>query len=424
MLIQNGHQQLQDFTNKNYKHTITEVTKGVWFVLGLGHSNAIFIEAGSSVILIDTLDTRERGEKLLDLIRQNTKKEVGTIIYTHGHPDHRGGAGAFMDSRPEVIAFAPAAPALKKTGLLQDIQNLRGARQFGYPLTDQEAISQGIGPREGITHGEHRAFVLPTTLYEQDKVSREIDGVQLEMVRLPGESEEEIMIWLPQKKVLCCGDNFYGCFPNLYAIRGGQYRDLAAWIHSIDVLMSYPAECLLPGHTAAILGHETISSTLGNFRNAFEYILTQTLEGMNAGKTADQLAADIQLPPEYAGLPYLAEHYGCVERTGRSIYSAYLGWFDGNPTHLHPLSPEEHSQKMIALIGGVQTVLDAAKTALSHQEYQWCLELCDLLLSNGNSAKEEVLHLKASSLEKLAEYETSANGRHYYMVCAKEMNPE
>ena len=47
----------------------------------------------------------------------------------------------------------------------------------------------------------------------------EIDGVQLEMVRLPGESEEEIMIWLPQKKVLCCGDNFYGCFPNLYAIR-------------------------------------------------------------------------------------------------------------------------------------------------------------------------------------------------------------
>ena len=263
MLIQNGHQQLQDFTNKNYKQTITEVTKGVWFVLGLGHSNAIFIEAGSSVILIDTLDTRERGEQLLDLIRQNTKKEVGTIIYTHGHPDHRGGAGAFMDSRPEIIAFAPAAPALEKTGLLQDIQNLRGARQFGYPLTDQEAISQGIGPREGITHGEHRAFVLPTTLYEQDKVSREIDGVQLEMVRLPGESEEEIMIWLPQKKVLCCGDNFYGCFPNLYAIRGGQYRDLAAWIHSIDVLMSYPAEYLLPGHTAAILGHETISSTLG-----------------------------------------------------------------------------------------------------------------------------------------------------------------
>ena len=131
MLIQNGHQQLQDFTNKNYEQTITEVTKGVWFVLGLGHSNAIFIEAGSSVILIDTLDTRERGEKLLNLIRQNTQKEVGTIIYTHGHPDHRGGAGAFMDSRPEVIAFAPAAPALEKTGLLQDHRLCAGGAGLG-----------------------------------------------------------------------------------------------------------------------------------------------------------------------------------------------------------------------------------------------------------------------------------------------------
>ncbi len=88
MLIQNGHQQLQDFTNKNYKHTITEVTKGVWFVLGLGHSNAIFIETGSSVILIDTLDTRERGEKLLDLIRQNTKRSRYNHLHSTAIPDH------------------------------------------------------------------------------------------------------------------------------------------------------------------------------------------------------------------------------------------------------------------------------------------------------------------------------------------------
>lgn len=219
--------------------------------------------------------------------------------------------------------------------------------------------------------------------------------------------------------MLCCGDNYFGCFPNLYAIRGGQYRNLATWIHSLDVLMSYPAEYLLPGHTALISGNEKIREVLGNFKNSIDYILTKTLEGMNAGKSPEELASEIRLPGEYANLPYLAEHYGCVEWTVREIYSAYLGWFDGNPTNLHPLAPKAHSEKMLDLIGGKTKTFEAAKKALKEKEYQWCLELCDLLLAAEPDSK--VLQLKAAALEKTAEYETSANGRHYYMECAKEL---
>lgn len=420
MLIPNGAQALADFSAQFDKETVTQVTDGVWFVSGLGLSNSIFIEGTTGVILIDTLDTLERGNRLSEIIRECTNKEVKTIIYTHGHPDHTGGANAFQQGGPKIVAFAPVKQPLEKAELLQDTLNLRAVRQFGYFLSDKEAISQGIGPREGISYGEQRAILPPTTLYQQAQVTHVFDGVEVELIHLPGETEDHAMIWLPRQKVLCCGDNYYGCFPNLYAIRGGEYRSIAAWANSLDTLLSYPAEYLLPGHTAAVIGHEAIQTTLKNYRDALDYILTETLKGINAGKSPEQLAAALRLPEEYADLPYLGEYYGCVEWTVREIYAAYVGWFDGNPTNLHPLAPRVRTEKVLELMGGGPKVLAAAQGALQVGEYQWCMELCDLLLSE-NEGDRRALLTKAEALQKIAEYETSANGRHYYIACAKEL---
>lgn len=424
MLTENGGRLLQEFTEKNSRETVEQVTEGVWCALAMGHSNAVFIEGETSVILIDTLDCVERGERLAAVIKEKTNKPVKTILYTHIHPDHRGGAAAFLEADPEVIAFAPSSAPLERMDMLRDIQMLRGARQFGYPLTDEENISQGIGIREGIVYGGHHGMVAPGTVYDQEWVEREIDGVRLKLVRVPGETDDQMMVWMPDKGVLCCGDNYYGCFPNLYAVRGSQYRDLAAWIHSLDVLLSYPAEYLIPGHTGMIAGREKIRQVLENFRFMIDYLLTKTLEGMNAGKTADQLAAEIRLPEPYASLPYLGEYYGCAEWTVRAVYAAYLGWFDGNPTSLHPLKPDDRGKRMMALAGGRDQMLEASRRALEKGEYQWCMELCDWMINGQETADREAMEVKAQALEQIGAYETSANGRHYYLVCAKELREQ
>ena len=107
----------------------------------------------------------------------------------------------------------------------------------------------------------------------------------------------------------------------------------------------------------------------------------------------------------------------------RAIYQGYVGWFDGNPSNLNRTAPEEYSRRLVELAGGEQAVSEAVKKALTESEFQWAAELCDLLLGAGDAvskdAGDNARRWKAGSLRELARLETSANGRHYYLSCAK-----
>ncbi|MDP4159181.1 MAG: alkyl/aryl-sulfatase [Bacillota bacterium] len=421
MLRPDGEQLLKEFSVTAYPRQVTEIIPHVvYHVMGYGVSNASFIIGETSVILIDTLDTDYRAEALKDIIAGHTDKPVKTIIYTHGHPDHLGGAGVFIDSEPEIIAFAPCKSALGRMDTLQDVLNQRGIRQFGYELSNEEAISEGIGVREGIVQGEgRRAFVPPTTVYIEEKIVRNIDGITLELAAAPGESDDQILIWLPAQKVLCCGDNYYGCWPNLYPIRGGQYRDISTWVDTLDKLIAYQANYLLPGHTRPIIGETAVGETLTNFRDAIDYVLTETLKGLNQGLTMDEVAEAVKLPEKWANLSYLGEFYGTVAWSVRGIYAGYVGWFDGNPTKLNPLPIRTRAEKTIALMGGTESVLSAISQALNNEDAQWAIELADIIIA-ADSTNKQAKQYKAQGLISLAHLDQSANGRHYYLAYAKE----
>lgn len=424
LLKKNGEALLRDFAATAYPPTVTKVTDGVYHIMGYGHSNAIAIEAEHSVILVDALDTDERAKKLKEIIDELIGKPVQTLIYTHGHPDHRGGAGVFAETLNEIIAFAPKKPLLGRMEKINDILKQRTFYQFGYTLTDEEVITQGIGIREGFVVGEGKGTPLaPTTIYTEEKVKRIIDGVELEMVLAIGETDDQIFVWLPEKQVICCGDNYYGCWPNLYALRGSQYRDVSAWVDTLNLILSYPAEYVLPGHTQPLLGKATVQEVLGNFKDAVEYVLEATLEGMNKGLSVDELATTITLPEHLRNLPYLGEFYGTVAWSVRSIYNGYVGWFDGNPTHLNKLAPKTYGEKMLELIGDSTKVIAEIKKALVEEEPQWAVELCDLLI-NANEEMKTAKVLKSEGLMALSRLETSANGRHYYIAAAKALLEE
>ena len=413
-----GEQRLKDFTEKNYQKTLTKVNDHIYHFLGYGISNAVAVLGETSVILIDALDSTGYGEEMKADLARLTDKPVKTIIYTHGHPDHRGGAGVFRDTVEEVIAFAPKKPVLKYYDRLKDVLNQRGAYQFGYGLTDEETISQGIGIREGWAVGKGSLdFIAPTTIYHEDEVERVIDGIKLKMVSAAGETDDQIFVWLEEDQVICTGDNYYGCWPNLYAIRGTQYRDIAAWADTLGVILSYDAKALLPGHTRPIMGREQIQDQIGTFRDAIEYVLLETLDCMNKGMTISETTEQVKLPEKYLDKEYLGEFYGTVEWSVKSIYCGYVGWFDGNAAGLMPVSDREYQAVIRELIGD-EKLKEKIKEYMNEGQFQIALQLLELADGKESSEHRE---LKKEALLKRAGQMTSANARHYFIASAKNL---
>lgn len=213
-------------------------------------------------------------------------------------------------------------------------------------------------------------------------------------------------------QVLCTGDNYYAVFPALYAIRGTQYRDLATWIDSLNLILSFDVNVLLPGHTRPLLSKELIQNQVGQFKEAIEYILFNTLNCINKGLTLDETVQTVSLPENLKNSPYLQEYYGTVEWAVKSVYTGYVGWFDGDPVHLLPVSGQEYNNVLLDLIGE-EKLLEKIKDCMSHSQYQIALQL--LVLIDNKELKKECLLQRAKQVK-------SANARHYLIACSKNIN--
>jgi alkyl sulfatase BDS1-like metallo-beta-lactamase superfamily hydrolase len=353
-------------------------------------SNCTLIEGEDGAVLVDTLSGEIPGDEAAAAFKEITDKPIKAVIVTHFHGDHVSGIFSFVSEEEikagdvEVIGQAHLTDnLLRDEGILAPIRRRRGPFQFGGHL--DHGVEGGYGSALGALPRRGKSgFVDPTRTFD-DRIELEIAGIRLEVVHVPSETDDQSVVWLPEEKVLISADAIQGMtFPNVYALRGTQFRNPMQWAKGIDRLREFKAEILIPHHGPTVEGADAVEEVLTSYRDAIQHLHDQAVRWINKGCTWDELAEKVTMPSHLASHPWLGEFYGSYKHSIRSLYTGYIGWFQGDAIELDPLPWRERASRYVRMMGGRDAILAEVHQAIQDEEFQWAADVATWLVRADN----------------------------------------
>jgi glyoxylase-like metal-dependent hydrolase (beta-lactamase superfamily II) len=181
--------------------------------LSVGISSYAIVDGGEALVY-DTHVSLEHALFVRKALEDQGVRKF-TVVLSHWHLDHVAGTAAFSDS--EVIANERTAELL---------------------ATNKAAIEEGSheGP-PGID-----PLILPTRVFSGQQ-DLEIGGLHLELIQADIHSDDATVIWLPQQRLLLCGDTMEDTVT--YVTEPGGFD---AHLADLERLWQLAPERILPNH--------------------------------------------------------------------------------------------------------------------------------------------------------------------------------
>ncbi len=412
------------------KHGLFEVADGIYQVRGFDLSVMSVIEGETGYIVIDPLLSTETAAAAMELVRsQLGDKPIHAVIYTHSHADHFGGAKGIVSVEDvksgRVKVLAPEGfleHSVSENIIAGPAMTRRSTYQFGRDLKPGPLGLAGSGIGTQLSVGSIR-LLPPSHTITRTGERMTLDGVEFVFQVTPGaEAPAEMNFYLPGKRALCLAENANVTMHNVLTPRGALVRDAQVWAHYLtesQVLFGGEAEVLFNSHGWPRWGQEDLNEFIASHRDAYKYLHDQSVRLMNKGLTEMEIAEQIALPEPLAAKWYNRGYYGTMSHNSKAVYQRYLGWYDGNPTNLNPLPPEDAGARYVEALGGAGNAVKLAREAYAEGDYRWAAELANRVVfaDDSNTGAREVL---AQSFEQMAYQAEGMLWRNMYLMGAKE----
>ena len=407
---------------------IIKVDDNVYLGYGFGLDTPVMIEGDDGIIIVDPGESVQMAESVKNQFRAITDKPVKAIIYSHNHIDHISGVRAWATD--EQVASGEVK-IIAQEDLTQAVANWSSnlGTLFGHRTSytgakhveegEHGTVNDGLGPR--FMQGDI-SFIEPNMLVEKNgTLDITISGVHMQIVNVPSETKDEIVVYLPEQKILHAAEVLQGeNFPNLHTIRGTKFRDPSMWFKGIDVMRQFDTEIMINSHGRPVEGKEAVADVLTAYRDAIQYTHDQTIRHMNKGLTPDELVEVVKLPKHLADHPWLGEHYGTVAHAVRQIYVGYNGFFEADPWQLEPMAYEQRAKAFVEIMGGRDNIIDTAKAAIKAENYTFAAEILSYPITV-NKDDMEARALKAQAYKTWSADQVNINWRNWALNAAAEL---
>lgn len=426
------HPSLQRQAVLNMGYGLYEVVPGrIYQVRGFDLSNISFIRGDTGWIVFDPLVSKETAAAALAFVNDKLGvRPIRAVVYSHSHVDHFGGVRGIVDEADvrsgKVQVIAPVGflrAAVEENVYAGNAMARRAMYQYGLllPRSPFGQVDSAIGKRASAGLS---GLIAPTRTVAADVEEMTVDGVRMVFQNTPGtEAPAEMNTWFPQFKAFWAAENITATIHNIYTLRGALIRDPLQWSKEINealYLFGQQAEVMFASHSWPRWGNQRIQEVLRVQRDTYANLNNGVLHAANNGVTINEIH-NVYEPPLSLQKHWEARSYhGSEEHNSRAVINRYLGYWDGNPTTLTPLSPRDSAPLYVEMMGGSDRILARGRELVQAGKYLYATEILDKLVKAepGNQAAKDLL---ADAFEQIGYQKESASLRNSFLAAAMEL---